>query len=188
VEVAATRKDIFFNKEYIVRGAYQLLTHIAPAEVDIHNEVILNTFVPLNVSLFAWRLLNNRLPLKDNLINHGMVHLNSLLCVGGCEVAETSNHLLFRICFLRAIWCNVMLWLVVHGSLLNVVDAHVLQFCNAYVFRNEVWLACCWTIWKERNKKCFNHSVTSVELLFDKVKITAWWWLKSNKKKVLVMI
>jgi hypothetical protein len=67
-----------------------------------------------------------------------MMHLNSLLCVGGCEVAETSNHLLFRICFLRAIWCNVMLWLVVHEPLLNIVDAHVLQFCNVYVFLKEV--------------------------------------------------
>jgi hypothetical protein len=53
-----------------------------------------------------------------------------------------------------------MHWLGVYGPLLNIVDAHALQFCNAYVFCKDVWsglqavwsglqavwLAYCWTI------------------------------------------
>jgi hypothetical protein len=79
----------------------------------------------------------------------------------------------------------------VYGPLLNIVDAHVLQLCNAYVFCKEVrlslqavLLACCWKIWKEKSKRCFTHGVTSVEALCDKVKTTASWWFKSSKKCV----
>jgi len=53
---------------YTVKGAYQLLTSVdePPARGLFDN--VWHKHVPLKVSLFAWRLLRNRLPTKDNLV------------------------------------------------------------------------------------------------------------------------
>jgi len=40
--------------------------------------------VPLEVSLFASRIFNKRIPTKDNLIRREAVPSVSLLCLGGC--------------------------------------------------------------------------------------------------------
>jgi hypothetical protein len=84
---------------------------------------------------------------------------------------------------------KILHWLGVYVPLSNVVGDHTSQFCDAYVFRKEfrsglrvVWLTCCWILWKERNSGIFTCKVSSVEMLFDKVKSLSWWRLKSRKK------
>lgn len=42
--------------------------------------VMWNKFVQLKLSLLAWRLFLDRIPLKDNLLQRGVVMLNSQLC------------------------------------------------------------------------------------------------------------
>jgi hypothetical protein len=76
-----------------VSGAYDLLTHIVSVAVAGHNDVLWDKIAPLIVSLFAWRLLNNKLPTKDNLIRRRMTHLDLILCASCCGVAEIFNHL-----------------------------------------------------------------------------------------------
>jgi hypothetical protein len=90
------------------------------------------------VSLFVWRLLNNRLSTKDNLIRREMTHLDSILCAGGCGVAETFKHLFLGCNFFHFLWYKILHWLGVYGPLSNVVSDHTSQFCNAYVFHKEV--------------------------------------------------
>ncbi|RHN69534.1 putative reverse transcriptase zinc-binding domain-containing protein [Medicago truncatula] len=58
-----------------------------------HSNAIWNNEVPLNVSLFAWRLLRNRLPTTNNLIRRHILHHNAQLCVGGYDVMEDIDHL-----------------------------------------------------------------------------------------------
>jgi hypothetical protein len=82
-----------FQWVYSVRSAYHLLTHLVPAMMKAHKDVIWNKVIPLKVSLFALRLLNNRWPSKDNMIYHGMHLEDSALCLEGCGVAETIDHL-----------------------------------------------------------------------------------------------
>jgi hypothetical protein len=69
------------------------------------------------VFLIKWNVGSNRLPSKDNLINHEMGHLNSLLCVGGCEVVEASNNLFLECDFSQVISCNIILRLGVYELL-----------------------------------------------------------------------
>jgi hypothetical protein len=56
---------------YSVRGAYHLLTHLVPVIIIVHKDIIWNKVVLLKVSLFSWRLLNDRLHSKDNLVGRG---------------------------------------------------------------------------------------------------------------------
>ncbi|GAU43919.1 hypothetical protein TSUD_28600 [Trifolium subterraneum] len=110
---------------YSVRSAYHLLTHLVPVAMATHNDVIWNKVVPLNVSLFAWRLLNNRLPLKDNLTRRGMHLEDSELCLGGCGVAETIDHLIVGCDMSSSLWIKILNWLGIFGPLPNVVTDHV---------------------------------------------------------------
>ncbi|GAU40818.1 hypothetical protein TSUD_398020 [Trifolium subterraneum] len=57
------------DKGYTVRGAYQLLTSQVTATMDEAEKLIWHSQVPLKVSIFAWRLLRDRLPTKANLIS-----------------------------------------------------------------------------------------------------------------------
>jgi hypothetical protein len=96
------------NTCYSVSGAYHLLTHIVLLTVAAYNDVIWNKIALLKVSLYAWRLLNNRLPTKDNLIHRGMTRLDLILCTDGCGVAETSNHLFLGCNFSYFLWNEII--------------------------------------------------------------------------------
>ncbi|GAU10307.1 hypothetical protein TSUD_421680, partial [Trifolium subterraneum] len=117
---------------YSVRSAYHLLTHLVPVTMATHNDFIWNKVGPLKVSLFAWRLLNNRLPSKDNLTRRGMHLEDSELCLGGCGVAETIDHLIVGCDMSSPLWINILNWLGIFGPLPNVVVDHVSQFCNIF--------------------------------------------------------
>ncbi|MCI45078.1 cysteine-rich receptor-like protein kinase, partial [Trifolium medium] len=53
---------------YSVRGAYQLLTSQDSVTLDAGLDLIWHKHVPLKVSILAWRLLQDRLPTKTNLV------------------------------------------------------------------------------------------------------------------------
>jgi len=52
---------------YTVRGASQVLTTPISSTVDAMGDLVSHKQVPLKVSIFAWRLLKDRLPTKINL-------------------------------------------------------------------------------------------------------------------------
>ncbi|PNX65088.1 cysteine-rich receptor-like protein kinase, partial [Trifolium pratense] len=58
---------------FTVRGAYQLLTTLDSVTLDEAEHLIWHPQVPLKVSIFAWRLLRDRLPTKPNLVTRGIL-------------------------------------------------------------------------------------------------------------------
>jgi len=60
--------------------------------LDITN-IVWNKFASLKVSLFAWRLLRNHIPSKDNWIQRGNILTNSNMCSSDCGTKESVNHL-----------------------------------------------------------------------------------------------
>jgi hypothetical protein len=69
---------------YTVRWAYRILTggtsinHNAPL---VSADLLWRKDIPLKVSIFAWRLIQNRLPTKVNLFRRGVIHNEAQLCV-----------------------------------------------------------------------------------------------------------
>ena len=63
------------------------------------------------VSMFVWRLLRNRLPIKDNLFRWDVLNQNSQLCVGRCGASESANHLFLKCNFFSNIWQHVQHWI-----------------------------------------------------------------------------
>jgi hypothetical protein len=58
-----------------------------------------------------WRLLNNRLSTKDNLIRCGIQNEDSAMCSDACGKEETLLHLLLDCDFSREVGYEVVRWL-----------------------------------------------------------------------------
>ncbi|GAU22937.1 hypothetical protein TSUD_326630 [Trifolium subterraneum] len=96
---------------YSVRGACSLLTTRDVVTTVGASDLIWHKHVPLKVSVLAWRLLRNRLPTKDNLVERHIIPLDDRFCVNGCGQPETANHL-FLLCLVFApLWTMVWSWL-----------------------------------------------------------------------------
>ena len=89
---------------YTICGAYQLLTSQVHHVVDAADNLIWHKHVPLKVSILAWRLLRNRLPTKENLLNRGIIPTDANLCVTGCGKAESAVHLFLHCDILGTLW------------------------------------------------------------------------------------
>ncbi|MCH81942.1 cytochrome P450 [Trifolium medium] len=174
---------------YSVSSTYYWLTHQVPVDPSSHKDVVWNKLVPLKVSLFMWRLLNNRLPTKDNLIRREILDGDSALCSGACGKEETLSHLFFDCDFFGAIWYAVASWLGFSFVPPREANAHVMHFGGSlpmgHGVRNVlylVWATCCWSIWKERNNHIFKVKALSTDQLVGSIKMVSWWWLKTRKK------
>jgi hypothetical protein len=172
---------------YTVRGAYQLLTSQDTPQVDREVDLIWHKQVPLKVSIFAWRLLRNRLPTRSNLLDRGIISDVDAGCLAGCDHLETSQ-LLFLTCgFYGLLWHAVWSSLGVLGPDHHNISDHLYQFTHSaggfrarYSFLRLVWLLCAWTIWNDRNNRLFNNVEKFIAQLLDKVKHYSLWWLKAS--------
>ena len=86
---------------YSVCGAYRFLTSDAEPVVDGVYKNVWHKLVPSKVALFAWRLLQDKIPTRANLVRIHVLQPNDNLCVGGCENVEMADHL-----FLGCILCG----------------------------------------------------------------------------------
>ncbi|GAU47276.1 hypothetical protein TSUD_94650 [Trifolium subterraneum] len=89
---------------YSVREAYRFLTSHQPISMIDADDLIWHKQVPLKVSSFAWRLLRNRLPTKDNLANRGIITAEAQSCVAGCGALESAQHLFISCSTFGSLW------------------------------------------------------------------------------------
>lgn len=78
---------------YLVKYGCQMLTHKNQLDPISNKELIWNKTTPLKVSLFTWKLLNNRILSKYNLERWGMLLQVSRKCTCAFEKDENSNHI-----------------------------------------------------------------------------------------------
>jgi hypothetical protein len=86
-----------------------------PQHVHVPAAVLWRKDVPLKVSVFFWRLFWNRLPSKSNLVRQGIIPSEAQLCVTGCGLQESADHLFFSCDFFGKIWQFVRNWLGVNS-------------------------------------------------------------------------
>jgi hypothetical protein len=173
---------------YTVRGAYHLLAAQDTSLVDNTTELIWHKQVPLEVSVFAWRLLRDRLPTRSNLLNCGIITGDAASCMAGCPNLETSQHLFLSCGFHCSLWQVVRSWLGVSGPDPHSISEQFYQFIHSAdglrsrrSFLQLVWLLCVWTIWNDRNNRLFNNVEKFIDHLLEKVKHTSLWWLKTSQ-------
>ena len=156
--------------------------------MDTPLELVWHHQVPLKVSVFAWRLIRDRLPTKANLALRGVIPADDIFCVSGCGHVETADHLFLLCPTFASLWQHVRDWIDFLGVDCNTIADHLEQFIHMIgvgktksSFMQLIWLLCSWVIWNERNNRLFNNSVTLVPRLLDKVKLLSLGWLKAKK-------
>jgi len=144
--------------------------------------------VPLKVSVFAWRLIRDRLSTKANLVVRGVILVDDIFCVSGCGHVETAEYLFLSCATFASLWQQVREWIDIVGVDYNIIADHLVQFTHLTSvgkakssFMQLVWLLCSWLVWTERNHRLFNNTVTIIPRLLDKVKLLSLGWLKAHK-------
>jgi len=115
---------------YIVRGAYQILTTQAHHIGDDIGDIVWHKQVPLKVSILAWRLLQDRLSTKTNLLNRDIIQPTTKYCVTECGNDETTLHMFFHCNIFGALWQHIRNWLGVYGAEPYNAHDHFFQFTN----------------------------------------------------------
>jgi len=92
---------------YTVSGAYYSLmsdisntSNAPPAPAS----TIWKKDVPLKVSIFAWQLFRDRLPRKVNLFRRRIIQEDAQLCVYGCGMLESADHLFLHCQVFGQVW------------------------------------------------------------------------------------
>ena len=136
----------------------------------------------------AWRLLRNRLPTKDNLVHRGVLLSTNVACVGRYDDFETATHLFLHYNVFGSLWSLVRNWLGISSVPSGELRPHFIQFTKmagmprvSHLYFRTIWFATIWVIWKERNNRIFQNTVTAPSELIDKIKLHSFLWLKSKQ-------
>ncbi|XP_058726751.1 uncharacterized protein LOC131598139 [Vicia villosa] len=149
--------------------------------------------MPSKVKIFGWRLIQDRLATKSQLIKRGILEQNdAACCVFGCSQIEDIQHLFINCAVLRRLWGSIYDWLGIAYPVGSDCISNFLHMLNSLRFKCSrkrvgcIWMATCWLIWKQRNDIIFNNVVADMDEILHSVKMLSWWWLEiGNNRKVL---
>jgi hypothetical protein len=136
--------------------------------------------VPLRVSFFVWTASLGKILTLDNLRKRGLIVMD--WCCMCKRSGESINHLLLHCEVACTLWSVIFTlfdvkW-VMNGRVLDLMACWKGQRGNKMVMN--VWrmapLCLMWTIWKERNARCFeNRELTMAELSNSFLKLLFLW-------------
>jgi len=117
--------------------------------MDKSLELVWHKQVPLKVTVFAWRLIRDRLPTKANLAMRGVITADEIVCVSGCGHVETTGHLFLSCTVFASLWQQVREWIGFVGVDSNNIFDHLVQFLYMIgggkakrSFMQLIWLLC----------------------------------------------
>ena len=100
----------------------------------------------------------------------------------------TGAHLFLHCDIFSSLWHHVWRWLHISSVSPGNIRQHFLQFTSmaglprfTHTFMKVIWFASIWVIWKERNNRVFQNTVTISSVLVEQVKINSFLWLKSKQ-------
>jgi len=176
------------SEGYTVRDSYHLLTIKDTPRANLASSLICHNQVSFNVSIFAWRLLRDRLPTKSNLVHRRVISSEASMCVSDYGSMETMQHLFLSCNLYSSLWPLVRHWLGIIGVDSNVIADHFIQFVHLtgggkvkQSFLQLIWLLSVWVLWNEHNNRLFNNVVTPIPRLLEKVKYMSLAWMKAKK-------
>lgn len=112
---------------YSVRGVYDMLTSKESPQMQNDLELIQHKQVSLKVTIFAWRLLRDRLPTKSNFPNRGILSFEACLCVASCGQVEDARHLFLSCSFFGSLWPLLQSWIGFEGAHHQDISDHFTQ-------------------------------------------------------------
>ncbi|CAM8878686.1 unnamed protein product [Rhodiola kirilowii] len=140
---------------------------------------------PPKVELLVWRIYHESLPTKDNLFKKGVLSVNHNLNCDLCDQhVESVDHLLLQCGWSWKLWSWCIHWWgsywVAPYTMRELLQGWVIpRSTKTYKrFWKTLSYAIIWTIWEERNKRCFSSQRRSIEEAGEMVKTRLAWWIK----------
>jgi len=79
-------------------------------------------------------------------------------------------------------------WLGISSVPSGELRPHFIQFTKmagmpvfSHLFLRIIWFATVWVIWKERNNRVFQNTISTLLILIEKAKLNSFLWLKSKQ-------
>ncbi|KAH1228903.1 Polycomb group protein EMF2B [Glycine max] len=147
--------------------------------------------IPPSALSFAWRLLWDRLPSKDNLISR-QIALQNDLCPFCQSQVESASHLFFTCYKVMPLWWEFNSWVKEDRVLHSKPMDNFLQHCSLAGSRNSNrrrkiwWIAATRSIWSLRNDMVFNNQSFDISKLMDRSIYLTWSWLRGWEKDFTV--
>ena len=116
--------------QYSTQSAYNLLMGETIGEThDGASKELWKLKIPSKTSIFAWRLIRDRLPTKSNL-RRRHVEINYMLCLFCRNKEEDATHLFFHCSKILPIWWESLSWVNILGAFPQKPRQHFLQHVN----------------------------------------------------------
>ncbi|KAL4565096.1 hypothetical protein LXL04_029180 [Taraxacum kok-saghyz] len=156
--------------------------------VNINSPFKWIAWVPKKVNCFAWRIMLNRIPTKDNLLKRG-VNVGSILCTVCEQSHEEVDHLLFACKFAKEIWA----WLIRWSGFGLPMPANFGDLCNyGETMKTEKWkrklfwaltYGAMWSIWGARNDLVFKNKRLTPMRTADDIQLNTFNWIKHRTNR-----
>ena len=172
------------NGIFSTKSAYQVIKAEQPYEVQcLGFHQLWDIKIPPRALSFAWRLLWDRLPTKDNL-SRRQIQTDSDLCPFCQRQAESASHLFFTCDKVLPLWWDFNSWVkedrVIHYRPMDNFLQHSSTAGSMATNRRWKiwWLATTKSIWKLRNDMIFHNQSFHISKLVDSTIFLMWTWLK----------
>lgn len=148
-------------------------------------------WVPIKVNGFVWKLLQNRLPTRDNLVKRG-IRIAEIVCPFCSTTEEDLDHVMFNCKFARELWSRVSSWChLITGKAVSVTDLKQ-ELKALKLDRNKLKLvlsvayAKLWFLWKARNSFIFQKRKQVVGCILDDIVTWSFNWVRLRSKFINV--
>lgn len=127
-------------------------------------QVMWDLGLPTKIQIFVWRVLNSRLPTKDQLMLRGALDLtHNLRCVFCDLFPETTSHLFHE--------CHISDF----GSIFDKMKP-----INSRIKVLVIWCATFWSLWITRNAMIFDRVPFSFDEVCSNLLCLSWRWLSND--------
>ncbi|KAG4916659.1 hypothetical protein JHK87_054216 [Glycine soja] len=174
--------------QYSTRSAYRMLLEGATDQtVDEALQDLWQLNIPLKATIFAWRLIKDRIPTKGNL-RRRQVQLNDSLCPFCSRQEEEASHLFFNCPRVLPLWWESLSWTKTVGAFSLIPRQNYMQ--HTLILKGKIpqsrwkcwWVALTWSIWQHRNRIVFlNETFNGPKLMEDAI-FLVWSWLRQLEK------
>jgi len=123
---------------YFVSSVYNKLIEMDKNDHQNDYNFVWLKKVPLKVSIFAWKLMHNRMSTKDNLWKRHILEYNEQGCTTNCNNNEDVHHLFVKCEFFGKIWYFISNWLGFNTTFNGSIVDHITDCGSLRGFSHKV--------------------------------------------------
>lgn len=159
----------------------------AKVNTDPAFEEIWKLKIPAKAAIFAWRLVKDRLPTKNNL-RRRQVQLNDTLCPFCRNYEEEASHLFFSCTKTQPVQWESLSWINTSGAFSANPRHHFLQHSFGLLELKQYnrwkcwWVALTFTIWQHRNRTIFSNEPFNGSRMMEDAVFLVWSWFRELEK------